>query len=554
MKVLKKLGVAVMLSMALALPAVSFNVETKEASAAGTGYTQASDVKYVTSKVGTRSIVANWGARDEKCVFLSKYVDDFYSGNTEYEVMSTLKGGTSQTNIKGTALYNALQTTMATPHTYYTYYEGSKNVRDYYKYTDCVQSDTSKVALLYVGGLVSSTWDNGKTWNQEHMWPKSKLSTDKEIGDIMQLRPENPSENSSRNNTAYGESSGYYNPNKRGQNVRGDCARMALYMHVRYGSSSMWGSGGVIENMNVLLKWMEEDPVDTWEMGRNDAVQSVTGTRNVFVDYPEYAWLLFGKEIPNDMVTPSGIAEEGTVTPPASSEDTSSSEVVKPEDSSSAESSGPDSSEEEVCNHKFGQWIITKQATKTETGERQHTCSLCGTVEKETIPVIESEDPSMSVEPQPDDSDEEEVCEHEFSQWIVTKQPTETEEGEQRRMCMLCGEGESEIIPKLCNHEFSKWIVTKQPTETEDGEQKRVCLLCGEGEKEVIPALGGAGSVEPETSVEDSAEGNSSDNAGGNAIINMAGCSSMAGTSMGGILITLACCVAVDRMRKKKMK
>ena len=363
--------------------------------------------------------------------------------------------------------------------------------------------------------MVSSTWDNGNTWNQEHMWPKSKLSTDKEKGDIMQLRPANRSENSSRGNTAYGESSGYYDPNKRGQNVRGDCARLALYMYVRWGSSSMWGSGGVIENMNVLLKWMEEDPVDTWEMGRNDAVQSVTGTRNVFVDYPEYAWLLFGREIPNDMVTPSGIAEEGTVTPPASSEDSSSSvESSKPDSSSEESSSEFDSSEESV----------------------------------------EPEDSSSEMESSPEDSSEEEVCEHEFSKWIVTKQPTETEEGEQRRMCMLCGEGESEVIPKLCNHEFSKWIVTKQPTETEDGEQKRVCMLCGEGDKEVIPALGGEGSVTPETSVEDGAEDNSSDNSGGNAIMNVAGCSSMVGTSMGGILITLACCVAVEKMRKKKMK
>jgi hypothetical protein len=500
MKFLKKLCVAVVLSMSFALPAVSFGMETKEVSAAGTGYTKASDVVY--KKTG--KYIHNWGARDEECVFLSEYAEDFYTGDYVYEIMSEKKGGTGQNNAKGTALFNALQTKMKSVHTFYTYYDGSKNVRDYYKYTDCVKSDTSEVSLIYLGTMKNSAWNNGEEWNQEHMWPKSKLSTSQEKGDIMQLRPSNPSENSSRGNTAYGESGGYYNPNKRGQSVRGDAARMALYMYVRYGSSSMWGSGGVIESMNVLLRWMEEDPVDTWEMGRNDAVQSVTGTRNVFVDYPEYAWLLFGKEIPNDMVTPSGIAEEGTVTPPASSEDSSSS----------VESSKPDSSSEESSSE------------------------------------FDSSEESSSSE----NSSEEEVCEHEFSQWIVTKQPTETEEGEQRRMCMLCGEGESEVIPKLCNHEFSKWIVTKQPTETEDGEQKRVCMLCGEGDKEVIPALGGEGSVTPETSVEDGAEDNSSDNSGGNAIMNVAGCSSMAGTSMGGILITLACCVAVEKMRKKKMK
>ena len=44
-------------------------------------------------------------------------------------------------------------------------------------------------------------------------------------------------------------------------------------------------------------------------MGRNDSVQSITGVSNVFVDYPEYAWLLFGQEVP-EMVTPSGKAAQ----------------------------------------------------------------------------------------------------------------------------------------------------------------------------------------------------------------------------------------------------
>ena len=69
----------------------------------------------------------------------------------------------------------------------------------------------------------------------------------------------------------------------------------------------MWGSTGVIQSKEVLLDWMEADPVDTWEMGRNDSVQSITGTRNVFVDYPELAFELFEEEVP-EMVTPSGKA------------------------------------------------------------------------------------------------------------------------------------------------------------------------------------------------------------------------------------------------------
>ena len=64
-----------------------------------------------------------------------------------------------------------------------------------------------------------------------------------------------------------------------------------------------------MESLEVLLEWMEADPVDTWELGRNDSVESITGTRNVFVDYPELAFILFGEEVPAGMQTPSGGAE-----------------------------------------------------------------------------------------------------------------------------------------------------------------------------------------------------------------------------------------------------
>ena len=47
------------------------------------------------------------------------------------------------------------------------------------------------------------------------------------------------------------------------------------------------------------------DPVDTWEMGRNEVVYAIQGNRNVFIDYPELAWLVFDREVPEDAITPS---------------------------------------------------------------------------------------------------------------------------------------------------------------------------------------------------------------------------------------------------------
>ena len=375
MKGYKKILLSVALVVPMLMPTFAIRANAEKITTTATGYTKAEDVQYKTATVHARdgatkyNVVANWGARGETAVFLSTYAQDFYGENEQYAVFSQKTGGTSVGTANKNELYTALQSCMSSKQTYYTYYDGSKNARDFYMYTDCVSSDTSKVSLIYRGDMVTSAWNGGSIWNQEHMWPKSKLSTDKEIGDIMHLRPSNPSENSGRGNDAYGESSGYYTPQ---ENVRGDCARIMLYMYVRWGSSKMWGRNGVIESADILLKWIAEDPVDTWEMGRNDSVQSITGTRNVFVDYPEYAWLLFGKEIPEDMATPSGAAKN---TQQGGNTSNTPNIPNTPTDSSTEE-----------CAHEYSDWIVVKQATQTEDGAKSRVCYRCGDTQTEILP------------------------------------------------------------------------------------------------------------------------------------------------------------------------
>ena len=328
MKKLARISLFVSMFGAMLMPVFAQKTQTASAATTATGYTKASDVKYVEG-----TYIANWGAREEDCVFLSKYATSFYTGSYTYETLSKKSGGSSKETAPTSALYYALQDMMEEEHDKITTYDGTKSM---YAYTDCVSSNTSKVSIFYLGDIVTSSWNSADIWNREHTWPKSKGvvpdSTVNDTADIMTLRATDTTENSRRGNKAYGESSGYYDPDKNGEDIRGDCARMVLYTYTRWGNTSkMWGTSGVIESLNVLLKWMEEDPVDTWEMGRNDAVQSITGTRNVFVDYPEYAWLLFGKSAPTDMVTPSGIASGGSAVPvPPSDEETPDDPVTTP--------------------------------------------------------------------------------------------------------------------------------------------------------------------------------------------------------------------------------
>ena len=242
-----------------------------------TGYTKASDVDYVTASGYT----VNWGARGEDCTFLSSKALAFYTGSNTYEAFSQKSGGTSQSNAPQSALYSALKSFMTSKHTRINSYKENNTLL---RYTDCTHG-SGKISSFYSGKEIGPDWDSAATWNKEHTWPNSKGLAGSDEDDVMMIRPTWVQENSSRGNTAYGQSNGYYDPNELGANVRGDCARIVLYVYTRWGNTSyMWGQSGVMESMDVLLQWMQEDPVDTWEMGRNDAVQSITGTRNVFVE------------------------------------------------------------------------------------------------------------------------------------------------------------------------------------------------------------------------------------------------------------------------------
>ena len=256
-------------------------------------------------------LIKNYGYRGDTAKMFSSYATKFYSKNdVTYEELAALAGSSDVSSVPSSPLYTTLQALMRDNHTHITDY---KETIEYYPYTDC-QGEGDVISSFYSGAAIGPEWDSGATWNREHTWPNSKGLNGNDENDIMMLRPTASSENSGRSNKAYGISSGFYNPNNASgglYNLHGDVARIALYVYVRWGNTGrMWGSDGVIESKDLLLDWMEEDPVDTWELGRNDVVMKITGTRNVFVDYPELAFLLFNEEIPAGMITPSGNSGE----------------------------------------------------------------------------------------------------------------------------------------------------------------------------------------------------------------------------------------------------
>ena len=265
------------------------------------------------------STEANSGVRHEACLTLNgTTVNAYYTGEYSFNLLQQQSGD---------ELLQSLRTLMSTTHHTFTTYD---QCRDLAVKTDCENGDGTTINLLY-SSYVSNRGefidDTKKGWNREHVWPRS-LGGFYDTGagaDLHHIRPTDSSLNGTRGNSKYGyaeggreiygtvvtgnalggkKGGGYMEPL---DNVKGDVARICLYVYVRYGGelSKCSSITTVFQSIDVLLQWHAMDPVDTWEMGRNEVVCAIQGNRNVFIDYPELAWLIFDREVPADLVFPS---------------------------------------------------------------------------------------------------------------------------------------------------------------------------------------------------------------------------------------------------------
>ena len=214
------------------------------------------------------------------------------------------------------AMKAELRELITTTHTYTISYgelryssaiNGTKNGRkiEGLPTSDASLTDPSKVVCIYSREEVSGTWDGGNTWNREHVWPQGNKnnnwswfpdtgnSTRNAGSDLHHLRPETPGVNSSRGNKAFANSTtnDTYEPV---DEAKGDVARILLYMFTRYSEADAYPVTHVASSWEMLLEWNKLDPVDAWEMQRNDVGEGTQGNRNPFIDYPELADFIWG--------------------------------------------------------------------------------------------------------------------------------------------------------------------------------------------------------------------------------------------------------------------
>lgn len=182
------------------------------------------------------------------------------------------------------------------------------------QYTDEMINKPGYVFGMYDGLAIKATWESGTTWNREHVWACNHMqhngitrpdnSTKNHMTDLHNLRACTDNVNSSRGNKYFSQllsGADYYDPNSvatGGSDHRGDVARILFYMYAQYDflllndkpNAQSDQSMGILSE---LLKWNEEDPVDKFEIRRNNRIYEYQGNRNPFIDHPSLAKQLF---------------------------------------------------------------------------------------------------------------------------------------------------------------------------------------------------------------------------------------------------------------------
>lgn len=173
---------------------------------------------------------------------------------------------------------------------------------------DADPNNPGNVILVYTGYSVSGAWDGGTTWNREHVWPQSRLGVyvgyddddfPSKATDLHNLKPADPDENAVRSNDYFDwtKTADTYEPR---DEVKGDIARILFYMATMYFDLTLnddelsLSSYKTMGMLSVLLEWNEIDPVDDFERNRNEVIYNYQGNRNPFIDYPEFANLIWG--------------------------------------------------------------------------------------------------------------------------------------------------------------------------------------------------------------------------------------------------------------------
>ena len=226
-------------------------------------------------------------------------------------------------------------------HTVFPYTSSSTDTWDILQLSDQDPENHDNMILVYTGRSQDkgyrdgtgnySQYENGNgtqnnSWNREHVWPKSHGFPDEDDNaytDVHNLKPSDRSVNSSRGTKDYDYGGSQHSEATEcltdsdswepSDHVKGDIARILFYMVVRYDPgydhnnnsfdlelvdyTTPGNNDPILGKLSSLIQWHFDDPVDDFEINRNEVIFGFQQNRNPFIDHPNLVNFLWGENI-----------------------------------------------------------------------------------------------------------------------------------------------------------------------------------------------------------------------------------------------------------------
>lgn len=226
-------------------------------------------------------------------------------------------------------------------HVVFPYTSNSTDTWDIIQESDQDPNNSDNMLLIYTGRSQDkgyrdgsgnySDYENGNgtqnnSWNREHIWPKSHGFPDEDDNaytDVHNLKPCDRSVNASRGTKDFDfggnqhvEASDCLNDSdswEPADHVKGDIARILFYMVIRYDPgfdhennefdlelvdyTTPNNNDPTLGKLSSLIDWHTSDPVDDFEINRNEIIFGYQQNRNPFIDHPNLVNYLWGDNV-----------------------------------------------------------------------------------------------------------------------------------------------------------------------------------------------------------------------------------------------------------------
>lgn len=123
-----------------------------------------------------------------------------------------------------------------------------------------------------------------------------------------------------------------------------------------------------------------------------------------------------------------------------------------------------------ALGHKWGEWVTTKEASTTEEGNQTRTCSVCKASESRAIEKLPAETAHT----------------HSYTANVVPA--TCVADGYTVHSCS-CGDNYTDSTVQATGHSWGQWLIVKDATTTEEGQNMRVCTSCEATEIKTTPVF-----------------------------------------------------------------